>query len=403
MPLALLLLLFFQQTGDEADGIRALEAGDYTAAAAAFEKAGTADPSDYSAHFHLGLARSFLRNFPAAAESYRRVLDLKPGLYEAELNYGIVLLEMQRPADASVPLAAACEKKPSEFRPCFYHGEALLAAGRAAEAEQRLRAAIELDPKHAAAHASLGRALALQQKPAEAEAAIGRAIELDASHNSALLEVAALYEKVRRHADAIRIYERFQDDVAVRERLGDLLLGVGRAGDAIPHLEAAVKASPTPANLFALAMAFLRTSQPDRAAVHLEQALALEPGNADLRMSYGRVLRDRKDFQAAAREFWQVTQARPGDKEGWNELAAMLLRLENYPQAIAAFDRIEALGEPNAALFYFRAIAYDRTRQYKPAHADYSRFLELSKDRHPDEEFKARQRIKVIEKEMNRR
>jgi tetratricopeptide (TPR) repeat protein len=98
-----------------------------------------------------------------------------------------------------------------------------------------------------------------------------------------------------------------------------------------------------------------------------------------------------------------VTQAQAGNKEAWNELASMLLQLENYPQALAAFDRIEALGDPSPGLYFLRAITLDRTKQYKPALAAYQKFLSMSRDQHPDEEFKARQRIKVIEKELSRR
>ena len=399
----LILLLFFQQADHQADGVKALEAKDYQAAAAAFEKAVAADPADYSAHFHLALAHSLAKNNEAAARGYRKVLELKPGLYEAQLNLGVVLLDSKQPADAIGPLAAACEQRPKEFRPCYYHAEALLASNRDAEAEQRFRTVVEIDPKSAPAHASLARALAKQEKLEAAEQSIQRAIAIDPAWKDALLELADQYEKNKQFAPAIRIYEQFPDHPAARERLGELLLATGRAGDAIPQLEAAVKASPTAANRYALATAYLRSKQLDKAAAEFEQALALEPSNSALRMSYGRILRDQKNLSGAARQFWQVTQAQPDNKEAWSELAGMLLMLENYPQAVAAYDRLEALGHSNAALFFFRAIALDRTKQYKPALANYQRFLELSSAQHPDEEFKARQRIKVIEKELNRR
>jgi tetratricopeptide (TPR) repeat protein len=403
MPVIALLLLFFQQTDHQAEGIKALEARNYPAAVAAFEKLAAAEPNDYSAHFHLALAHSLSGNHAAAAPEYRKTLELKPGLYEAELNLGIVLIELKQPQEAAALLGSACRQKPKEFRPCNYEASALLAAGRYADAEQRLRAVLEIDPKAAAAHASLGSALARQGKLEAAESAFQQAAALDAGWKEALLEVAELYEKAKQAPAAIRIYEQFPENVAARERLAELLLASGRAQESIPHLEAAVKASPSAANHYALATAFLRSKQLDKAGAQLEQALALEPDNTELRLTYGRVLRDRKNTQAAAQQFWQVAKAKPESKEAWSELAGMLLLLENYPQAVAAYDRLEALGESNAALFFFRAIALDRTKQYKPALANYQRFLALSQDRHPDEEFKARQRIKVIEKELNRR
>jgi tetratricopeptide (TPR) repeat protein len=403
MALDLLLLFLFQQPDPNSAGLQALEFKDYPAAVVAFQKAVAADPSDYYAHFHLALAHSLLKNHPAAVAGYRKALELKPGLYEAELNLGIVLLELKQPLEAVAHLSSACEKRPKEFRPCFYYAEALSGAGRFSEAEAQLRKVLDFDPKSAAAYASLGRTLAEQGRLEDAESAVRQAATLDPTWSDALLDLAARYEKARQIAAAIRIYEQFPAHPGASERLGALLLDSGRAGEAITHLEAALKQSPSAALHYALATAFLRTKQLDKAAAHFDHALALEPANTELRLSYGRVLRDQKNYAAAARQFWQVTQALPDSKDSWSELASVLLLLENYPQAIAAFDRLESLGEVNAALFFFRGIAYDRTRQYKPALVNYQRFLELSQNRHPDEEFKARQRIKVIEKELSRR
>jgi hypothetical protein len=39
----------------------------------------------------------------------------------------------------------------------------------------------------------------------------------------------------------------------------------------------------------------------------------------------------------------------------------------------------------------------------KPALENYRRFLELSQGEHPDEEFKARQRVRILEHELTGR
>jgi tetratricopeptide (TPR) repeat protein len=135
----------------------------------------------------------------------------------------------------------------------------------------------------------------------------------------------------------------------------------------------------------------------------MEQAIAAEPKNPELRLAYAGLLRDQKSFQAAVQQFYAAAQFKPDSRDAWSGLATMLLSLENYPQAIAAFDKLESFGDTSAGLYFLRALAFDRSKQYKPAMADYRRFLELSENKHPDEEFKARQRIKVIEKELSKR
>ena len=50
-----------------------------------------------------------------------------------------------------------------------------------------------------------------------------------------------------------------------------------------------------------------------------------------------------------------------------------------------------------------RAIVLDKIKQYKPALESYQRFLEISQGQSPDEEFKARQRVRIIQKELSKR
>jgi regulator of sirC expression with transglutaminase-like and TPR domain len=81
----------------------------------------------------------------------------------------------------------------------------------------------------------------------------------------------------------------------------------------------------------------------------------------------------------------------------------MLLQTKNYDPALQAFDRLKQLGEDPPPHDFFRAIIYDQQQLYKPALEAYQRFLGRSEGKFPDEEFKARQRVKVINKELNRR
>lgn len=400
----LLLLMPFQTPAADPveQGMKALEAQQYPAAAAAFERAVAVDPKDYSAHFHLGLARSLAGQTAEAVAPYRKALELKPGLYEAELNLGMLLLSLRQPGEAAPLLKEAAAKKPAQFRPNYYLGEALLANGDAARAEAAFRAALAADPKSAEANASLGRALLRQGKRADAAAQFR-----SASDEEGLLELAALHEKNGETSEAIAIYSPIAasrpNDAPVHERLGVLLMSSGQAGEAIPHLERAVKLSPTAANRFALATAYLRDKQLQKANELLTEAIAADPKNLDLYLASAGLHRDQKDFKTAAEQFWHATQLAPDSKPAWSGLATMLLSLENYPQAVAAFDKLESLGDATPGLYFLRALAFDKTQNYKPAQANYQKFLAISGNKFPDEEFKARQRLRVIEKELARR
>lgn len=397
------LWLLAQDPAPSAEGMKALEEQRWEAAAQAFEKAAAADPKDYAARFHRALALGMLKRDAEAVAGYRAVLELKPGLYEAQLNLGMLLLRQNQAAEAVGPLEAAAEQKPGEFRPVFYAGEAQFAVGQWGRAEARFAKAVQIDPKSAAAHYALGRARARLGRLDEAAQSLRTAAGIDVSYRDGLLELASLYEKARRPEEALAIYREFPELAAARERAGELLLEAGKAADAIAPLEEAVAKSPTTANRFALAAAYMRSHQSAKAIPLLEQAAAAEPRNYDLRLTYGRALMDSKQFLNAAREFSRAAQIQPDAVQAWSELATALILAEIYPQALAALDRVRALGGEKPGHIYFRAITLDRTKQLKPALEAYRQFLAASGNQNPNEEFKARQRIRIIEKELSKR
>lgn len=392
------LLLLAQDPAKE--GLKSLEAGDYAAAVKAFLRA---DAGDYATHFHLGLAYSLLEKDAEAIASYRKCLELKPGLYEAELNLGVVLLRQNQNAEALALLKTAAEKKPQEFRPRYYCAEALRESGKFAEAETEYRAAVVLDPKSAGAHLGLGRVLSRLNRIEETAAAYREAVRLDPAYREALFELAAIMEGAGRKKEAIELYAQFPDNATARERKGLLEMESGDAAAAVASLEEAVRRNPDATNLYALATAYLRNRQPDKSVPLLEKAITLEPENTDLRMTYGRMLRDQKKYEPAARQFAAVAKTRPKSQEAWSELAAMLILLKRHAPALGALDQLQALGVNNPAQDYFRALIYDQTRQPKPALEHYRRFLAAAGGKFPDEEFKARQRARILEKELSKK
>ncbi|MFN0171944.1 MAG: tetratricopeptide repeat protein [Bryobacteraceae bacterium] len=403
MPPVFCLLLWLQVADPSAEGLKALEAKDYSAAVNHFQRVVQADPKDYAAHFHLGLAHSLLNHTESAIAAYQQVLQLKPGLYEAELNLGVLFLSAKKPAEALPLLEGAAARKPDQFRPRYYWAEALLETGDAAKAAPVYVEALKLDPKSASAELGLGRAMARQKRLDEAAPHFRKAAELDPTFRDVLLELAALYEQAKSRDEAIAIYRQFPENAAAQERIGALLLAGNETAAAIPELEKAVAKDPTPANRVALSTAYRKEHKLDKALQQMQLAVAADPNNFDLRMVHGTLLRDQKKYSPAAREFFEATRLKRESREAWSELASMLTLLENFPQALAALDRVSALGGETAGHMFFRAIILDKTKQYEPALAAYEKFLGAAEGKFPNEEFQARQRVRIIKKELSRR
>jgi len=364
----ILLLLALEQPADHAaEGLKALEAQDYAAAEQHLSRAVEADPSDFTARFNLALTQSLLGKRRDAIEGYRKVLSLKPGLYEAELNLGILLVLDKQSGEAVTLLESACRQKPGEFKPHFWLAEALLSTGKTSSATEHFERALELDPKNAGAWLGLARSQIRQGKLEEAEASIIKALDLEPDSRQALLELAAAYEQAGRLDKALDLYTQFPDHAAALERRALLLI---------------------------------KTGQSEQALWPLERLLAGEPDNAGLRLTYGRVLRDLKRYREAAAQFSFTVRLQPDLAEGWGELASVSVLLEDYAAALQALDRLKDLGAEKPGHLYLRAIMLDKMRQLKPALEYYEKFLEASRGASPNEEFLARQRARIIKKEM---
>jgi len=367
LPYALAaLLLFAPQQDSLADGVKALDANQPAVAEPLLREAVRKDPDNFTAHFNLALALSLEQKDDEAIQELRRTLQLKPGLYQADVNLGTLLLRTNKPAEALPVLKEAAELRPTEGHPNLLYAQALLQTNDLAQADRFF---------HDAA-------------------------AIDARYKDELLSLAAAYEKAKMIPQAVAIYKEFPDNSAARDRIARLQAAGSDSAAAIPDLELAVKQSPTVANRLALADAYKLNKQPGKVLEQLQLAASSEPGNYDVRMDLGRELRDRRQFVAAATQFSAAAKIRPDSVKAWNELAAVLIVSEDYAAGLAALDHVRALGQEGPGDYFYRAISLEKLKQPQPALEAYRRFLASDAGKMPDQEFQARQRIRIIENEL---
>lgn len=360
-----LLPLFAFQTDYQAIGLKAMDAGKFEEAEKAFEKAVTAAPNDYGALFNLSLAQTFVEKDDLAIVGFRKVLEMKPGLAEAQVNLGLLLYRHRDFAGAIDQFKPALEKKPKDIRTLYHLADSLRETNQCPGAEQYYRRVLELDASQVASKLGLARCVAAAGRLDEAAPLF--------EQSGGLLELAQLYEDK------------------------------GQTDKVIPIYEAAVKQEPSLPLLSRLAAAYLKTKQPDKAQPIVEQALKQSPDDFDLHLVYGRLLRDKRNFPGAAQEFIRALRIKPDNIDALNELAGMLISLNEDAKAIAVLDRLRALNAETPGQMFFRAVVLDRNHQTKPALAAYQAFLAASKGQFPEEEFKARQRAKILEREASKK
>ncbi len=360
------------------------------------------ETTEVEKHFDLALQFSIDGKDAEAIPEYRKVLELMPDLYEAHINLGQVLLRSKQPADALPHLKRAHEQKPTEFRPAYYLAEALFDLGEFTDALPAYTAAVGIEPKSATAELGWGRALLRLDRRADAAPHYRKAFALDPELKSFLLELAQAHEDKGETEAAVALYREFPENPAATEHLGLLSLRGGQDKEAIAALESVVKSSPTPANRLALAQAYVRQKDFPHAEPLLAQLTSTDTKNFDLRMFYARILRDQRKVKEAAQQFYEATKLRPTAADAWSEFAGMLILDEQFPQALSALDKVKELGAENVGHIFFRATTLDRLNLKKEALEYYQRFVEQSKT-NPDQEFQARQRARILERELGKR
>jgi tetratricopeptide (TPR) repeat protein len=387
----------------ENEGLQALDQKDYPAAVRIFAKLAADDPKNFWAWFNLALAESAVGKDADSIEHYQRALEAKPDLYEARLNLGMLYFRDAKPAEAAVQLAEACRLKDDQFRPRLYLAESQLAAGQYKQAAASFEVAVKLDPKSARSELGWGQCLLRMNALDEAAAHYRRAADLDPALHSRQLELASAYAAAHRPIDAIAILKELPVEADTNQKLAELYMEAGQPERAAVEYEAVYYASPTRAHALALATAYIQSQQSKKALPLLDKALDEDPNDYDVQMAAGRISLQAHDYPKAAARFSAAAKIKPDLDTPWSELAAAATLAEQYPQALYALDQIHRLHAEKAGHFYFRAIILDKLKQVKPALENYRRFLELSKGEHPDEEFKARQRARILEHELTGR
>jgi tetratricopeptide (TPR) repeat protein len=404
MTTGALFLLFMLAPADDylADGIKALDANQPAAAEPLLRKAVETSPTDVQAQFNLALVLGMEGKDSEAIAGYRKTLELSPALYEADLNLGILLLRNKQSADATIVLKEAATLKLHEFRPQVYYAQSLFETADFEQAEKKYRDAAEIDGKSGPASLGIARSLLKQGKLAESEPYYRTAASLDPAYKNAILELGSEFDKSGQGAEAIAIFKEFPSNPAVTARLTQLLLDSNNALAAIPNLEAAVKRLPNTANRLALIDAYKQTGQTTKVLEQLRLATALDGDNFDLRMSYGRALRDKRLFPEAVRQFQAAATLKPDSVTAWNDLAGALIVESQFDEGLAALDHVKALGKEIPGDLYLRAITLDKMHRKQPAVDAYKQFLSVAGGKYPDEEFLSRQRVRIIENELKR-
>lgn len=385
----------------------ALNRKDFPSAVKALKSLVEIEPDSDAAWLDLGYAYSGLHDSPEAVSAYEKTIALKPDLFAARINLGILLLESHQPQAALVHLEKAVMLKPEHARAHLYYGRALAQAGQPEAAEKQFRQTIALNPQAAMAHYDLGQLELSEKHYTDALAEFQQAAQMDAALSQASLGAALASEGLRQNAQAAAYFEQYlaakPDDQETRFHLARIYLSQGKNDRAQAALERVYQTNPklpgvaaALGDVNALLKNFLESEK------FYRQALSATPQAADLHRALGRTLLDEQKFPEAESEFRAALKIDPHSRDAAQGLASSLYLEKRYAEAVPIIQALLQLPNPPHGYYFILATCYDDLRDRPQALAAYEQFLELSHGESPDQEWQARQRAKLLRRELRK-
>src|SRR6476646_1364295 len=355
------------------------------------------------AWFDLGFAQSHLGKCADAIAANKKAVALDPKWFEAQQNLGLALAK-----SGDLSAAAAALKIAVTLKPIIGGQQALVAVwlslAQVTEESQpqdslaAYQKAAELDPTNSEAQLGVAR---MAERSGNAAAAEQQYLKLAATGNNGSIEqLIGLYLKQKRYADAETWLHKYiaanPQNAAAQLQLGKLLAAEGKTQEAIATLEPLYKASPDPNLARDLGSLYLETKQYPAAADLLRPLIAQNPNDAQLHLDYGTALMHQLKYPEAQAVLLKAVQLDPNLVPAYSDLAYAAEQNKNYELTIRVLDARAKLQPETPGTLFLRATAYDNLRMYKPAADNYKLFLKATGGKYPDQEFKARHRLKAI-------
>jgi tetratricopeptide (TPR) repeat protein len=328
------------------------DADDMPSAIQEFQRAVAVDPHTPHAHYFLGLAQLYLKDWkptPEAEAELRKEVEIYPHDYLANYMLGFLISGERRYEESNMYLKAAAEINPTAPEPFLYLGLNAYSQDDMKHAEQMLRKAVELTGNDEArsnyqirrAYVDLGRILATSGRKDESEIYLTRARNLQN-----------------------KTMEQSQQQVAS-------LAGSGSIAGVVPlSRQQENQSAPLPQTSADL------VARVDPAANNLppEQRTAVEAEEKELRAILGLAFNDLGTSEAIRREYpralnyyqqaerWDSTL--PGLEKNLGQCA---FRAEDYPEAIRGLSKALKQEPEKAALRAQLGMSYFATNQYAQA------------------------------------
>ena len=287
------------------------------------------------------LAQWLLRtgDMPGALEAAQKAVALDPARPPARLTLADLFRRQKLFTDAERELEQAIAQDPQSQ-------DAYLALAQQhfeQKAYDKARAVLlrltAVRPDDAQVHYLLGRGAVETEKWDEAIAELKRATEIDPDHDASWSALGYVYETRNQPDEAVKTYKQAikanPGNAGFIERLGDLLVRLGRLGEAQEEIESLAESLPRdPRVWMKLGAIHYEQKHWNRAVSAFRQAVLLEPSNLRTRYFLSTALIDAGKDDEARIELDKVLRADPRSVDARIQLGFLYGRAKRYDEAI---------------------------------------------------------------------
>ena len=345
----------------------------------ALESLSKADPESLIAQFYIGASNLELGNSDAALKAFERVIEMEPldsleeGFITTSLyNIGVIKSAAGETGDAISILIDAADKSDSPANSLILLGRTYLDEENYSEAITTLNKAIEADPENGAAYFYLGNALADTGDEEGAFNAFTNALTYDPDNSMAWENLGIILFQAENYIDAA---PAFADAVRLNPENGNAWSYFARAlwydGDEEGATEAFNRAfelveDPEAELLNDYGAALNDIQRYDEALDAFNKAIELDGTVPDYWFNKGNVLNNLGEFEQALDAYQEAVSLEPAPL-GYNHIGLLYMRLQDYENALKAFESVLELNDNFSDVWTNKAQALYHLERYDEA------------------------------------